>query len=139
MAKYLCFDSVGNCVQEGSCADGDEFLQRPDLTTVVCGGSFLDAYYKDGVVKTKTAPPADNYVFDVLTESWLADLEAMTAQAKNTRNDLLAQCDWTQSKDIPETISLKWQPYRQHLRDITKQSSFPITINWGTPPKEVKQ
>jgi hypothetical protein len=137
MAKYLCFDSDGNCVQEGSCPDGQEHLQRPDLTTVIHEGNFLNSYLKNGIVKTCKNPPNEFSKFNVEQEKWVVDIEKTEKHAKNIRNSLLAKSDWTQAKDIPKNISEKWLSYRQHLRDVTQQSGFPITIDWGTPPNEV--
>lgn len=54
--------------------------------------------------------------------------------AKAQRNKLLAESDWTQGKDIPNSISTAWAPYRQALRDITSQEGFPTTINWPQKP-----
>ena len=45
------------------------------------------------------------------------------------RNFLLAECDWTQCSDVPESTRTKWQSYRQALRDITKHEKFPSTFN----------
>jgi hypothetical protein len=40
--------------------------------------------------------------------------------ARNIRNSMLAECDWTQSSDAPLTDAKKiqWQDYRQALRDL---------------------
>ncbi len=37
---------------------------------------------------------------------------------RERRNQLLAECDWTQSVDVPEIIKNKWSTYRQTLRDL---------------------
>jgi hypothetical protein len=50
------------------------------------------------------------------------------------RNRLLQSSDWTQCRDIPIEISDRWAVYRQLLRDITKQSSFPQYVDWPIPP-----
>lgn len=47
----------------------------------------------------------------------------------------LAETDWTQLPDIPESTKLKWQPYRQALRDITDQPGFPQNFSWPAPPQ----
>lgn len=53
---------------------------------------------------------------------------------RNRRNGLLADCDWTQAKDIPDAISTLWAPYRQALRDITEQAGFPFEVQWPELP-----
>ena len=50
------------------------------------------------------------------------------------RDSLLAACDWTQARDIPDIIALAWQPYRQALRDVTTQPNFPNEIIWPEKP-----
>lgn len=50
------------------------------------------------------------------------------------RNELLNASDWTQMPDIPEATKSKWVYYRQKLRDITSQKTFPETVVWPTPP-----
>lgn len=51
------------------------------------------------------------------------------------RNNMLAATDWTQGKDISNTVSSAWTSYRQGLRDITSQPGFPLTIVWPKPPQ----
>lgn len=58
-------------------------------------------------------------------------------QAKNVRDDRnrrLAECDWTQGKDMPDSVSQPWATYRQALRDVPTQATFPWDIQWPTQP-----
>jgi len=50
------------------------------------------------------------------------------------RNRLLAECDWTQLGDAPADKQA-WAKYRKELRDITKQSKFPESIQWPVAPE----
>jgi hypothetical protein len=43
------------------------------------------------------------------------------------RNKLLAECDWTQSRDVTLSNDNEWKTYRQALRDITKTAKPKIT------------
>jgi len=52
---------------------------------------------------------------------------------RETRNELLAECDWTQLADISTEIKVVWSEYRQSLRDITSQTN-PFNITWPTKP-----
>jgi hypothetical protein len=52
---------------------------------------------------------------------------------RQTRDELLAECDWTQLGDIPSDIKSKWTEYRQQLRDITAQEN-PFNILWPVKP-----
>lgn len=68
----------------------------------------------------------------------MAEYKAMkdAEQAKsvrNTRNQKLAESDWTQLADSTANKAV-WATYRQALRDVTKQSGFPWTINWPVAP-----
>lgn len=49
------------------------------------------------------------------------------------RNQLLEQSDWTQLRDTVSE-SVKWETYRQKLRDITNQPDFPFNVTWPVPP-----
>ena len=52
---------------------------------------------------------------------------------RETRNELLSECDWTQLADIPSETKEAWTIYRQALRNITTQSS-PFSITWPVKP-----
>jgi hypothetical protein len=61
--------------------------------------------------------------------------EELATEARDKRNRLLAQVDWTQCTDISPEVSSLYISYRQALRDITAQPDFPLTINWPTLPQ----
>ena len=61
-------------------------------------------------------------------------IEQLATIARQKRNELLKQCDWTQLNDIPEATQLLWQSYRQVLRDIPDSVGFPYTIDWPIEP-----
>lgn len=50
------------------------------------------------------------------------------------RNKRLADCDWTQLKDV-SVDTAHWNIYRQELRDITTQEGFPHNIIWPEKPQ----
>jgi hypothetical protein len=60
-------------------------------------------------------------------------LENQWFNVRETRNQLLAECDWTQLSDISQTIKDLWSTYRQELREITNQSN-PFNIEWPVKP-----
>lgn len=65
---------------------------------------------------------------------WVVDwtLVSVSAdEARAIRNNLLAECDWTQVADAP-VDQAAWATYRQALRDITAQAGFPNDIVWPT-------
>ena len=64
------------------------------------------------------------------------ELSAITAKDKRIkRNQLLADSDWTQMNDSPLTDEAKtsWATYRQSLRDITADESWPDVTFPATP------
>jgi hypothetical protein len=54
-------------------------------------------------------------------------------QVRNQRNQLLKDSDWTQVLDAP-VDKAEWATYRQALRDISLQETFPHNIIWPTQP-----
>ena len=82
-------------------------------------------------------------VFTDTEESSAAEQEAAykamkdAEQAKSvraTRGEKLKDCDWTQVADAP-VDQTAWAAYRQALRDITGQESFPWTITRPEQPQ----
>jgi hypothetical protein len=61
-------------------------------------------------------------------------IQKQAIEVRKIRNDLVAATDWTQGKDIAQSVSETWQPYRQQLRDITEQAGFPWTVVWPVVP-----
>ena len=59
--------------------------------------------------------------------------DALATVARNKRNHLLSQSDWTQVADAP-VDQTAWATYRQALRDITVQAGFPENIDWPIAP-----
>ena len=53
-------------------------------------------------------------------------LDQVDAQRhRATRDALLAECDWTQLDDVPQTTKDKYKSYRQELRDLPQHPDFP--------------
>ncbi|MDC1342001.1 phage tail assembly chaperone [Oceanospirillaceae bacterium] len=61
-------------------------------------------------------------------------LAAKVAKARDKRNSLLSQSDWTQVVDatVDQTA---WATYRQALRDVPAQAGFPENIDWPVAPE----
>lgn len=77
-------------------------------------------------------------------ESWSDTETSETRKATNTYNKsqsvkrardyLLSISDWTQMPDVTLTNKAAWATYRQALRDITNQASYPWNLTWPTLP-----
>lgn len=78
--------------------------------------------------------PSRDHEFDYTRRQWVLDVQRVARRHRAERDRLLTESDWTQLPDIPETTQLKWQAYRQALRDITAQPGFPERVEWPTPP-----
>lgn len=53
---------------------------------------------------------------------------------RERRRKVLSNCDWTQASDAP-VDKTAWAAYRQALRDIPLQASFPASVAWPTQPE----
>lgn len=83
-------------------------------------------------------------VFDEPSQEWRqvwavrdfteAEKDNQSYVVRNHRNQRLSETDWTQCKDIPDSVSSAWVAYRQALRDITKQPGFPLKVDWPVSP-----
>lgn len=71
-------------------------------------------------------------VIDKTADEIAQETQAKAYQLRLERNRKLAELDWTQGKDIPDSISIPAATYRQALRDITTQAGFPWEITWPT-------
>jgi hypothetical protein len=132
----------------------------PDLRLDTPGTSFPieidDAIAASfGVVPVKpTTPPLETHTINlertavlkdgIWVEKWLElpateqQIKERTASCANNvrqkRNQLLAECDWTQLADAPTLASASWTAYRQALRNVPEQQGFPWNITWPKTP-----
>ena len=53
---------------------------------------------------------------------------------RDVRNQILAQSDWTQSRDVTLSNDADWKTYRQALRDITKTYKTLEDVKWPEKP-----
>ena len=56
--------------------------------------------------------------------------------ARDKRNRLLSECDWTCVTDtqLSDADQTSWQEYRQALRDVPQNENDPETITWPDAP-----
>jgi hypothetical protein len=78
--------------------------------------------------------PEEEAERDAEEAAWAAgENDRLAAAAREKRNALLTDCDWTQVADAP-VDKAAWAGYRQALRDIPDQPGFPASIIWPTAP-----
>lgn len=113
--------AVGGNQYQYSMQQGFEQVDGKWFTKYVLGPIFVDT-------ETQTAQEQE------AAYRALKDQE-QSSRVRDTRNQLLKDCDWTQGKDIPDSISSTWAQYRQQLRDIPMQSGFPWQVAWPAKPE----
>ena len=97
---------------------GEDILANYWMIEYTAVDMFADTTDEEGVVTTKAEHEA----------AYQATLDAKVAEDnRKTRNDLLADSDWTQMNDSPLTNEQKtaWATYRQELRDISDLAAWP--------------
>jgi len=75
--------------------------------------------------------------YEVLTISAsekIAQDNMVAALVRADRDARIAETDWTQAKDILDSVSSKYAVYRQALRDVPTQPGFPYSVNWPVKP-----
>jgi hypothetical protein len=119
--------------------DSDIVFEGPQAT----GGTVYQYSQQDGVEQIDGKWYTKYILGPVFTgDTAAADEAAYKAtkdaeQAKAVRDDRnrrLTEMDWTQGKDIPDSISGPAAVVRQALRDVPLQAGFPWTIEWPTQP-----
>ncbi len=105
----------------------------PEFICRVTPGDYGDV---SGVLATLTeAEAAEQFEVELQAR---ADKEFKNAAAPiiEQRNALLDQSDKYVLEDFPLTPEKKaeWRAYRQALRDITLQETFPHSVDWPTSP-----
>lgn len=84
-------------------------------------------YYKHVLKEVEEARATIN-VYETLDARTWEDI-------RNTRNNLLKECDWVGLTDVKFPSKEKWLNYRQQLRDITTTFDFPQNVVWPNKPE----
>jgi hypothetical protein len=113
----------GGTVYQYSQYDGVEQIEGKWYTKYILGPIFTDTTV-DGVTTTAAENEA--------AYKAMKDAE-QAANVRTSRNDKLAQCDWTQIADSTADKAA-WAIHRQSLRDITSQDGFPWNVTWPVEP-----
>ncbi len=116
-------------LSDESLADWDMYVVTPtsmpnDYTKNIIEGTpvLTDGVYYQNWIQTDASQSDIDYR---LENQWFI--------VREIRNELLAECDWTQLSDIPTETKNIWSNYRQQLRDVTNQSN-PFNIEWPVKP-----
>jgi hypothetical protein len=85
---------------------------------------------ENGIIREATPEEAQQFIADRA-----ANLVRKRFLERESRDQLLAETDWTQTVDVPQATKDKWAPYRQALRDVPQQAGFPDNIQWPSKPE----
>ena len=90
---------------------------RPNAQRHMIGTEYSNIYWDD---KTQTKPTEEEI------NAKIAELEVAepARQVREIRDRLLAESDWTQSRDVVLLNDTTWKQYRQDLRDLPASASF---------------
>ena len=92
-------------------------LLKPEARWVCRGDTYAGLEWLD---ETQIKPTEEEI------NAKIAELEAAepARQVREIRNRLLAESDWTQSRDVVLLNDITWKQYRQDLRDLPASASF---------------
>ena len=82
--------------------------------------------------KTHRQSKSIQQVDEVWTQVWVSielPEDVAAANVRSYRDRLLTETDWTQVADAPVNKEA-WATYRQALRDVSLQESFPWSVKW---------
>lgn len=139
MIHYAYYTNTGRYVQAGTATSEVSEYDIPSGCYVYYGEVDVGSQYHNLATDEpadKGTPPADGYMFDYTTKSWVPNTSYLDAKARYERSQLLQASDWTQIPNSPLTTAQQtaWATYRQALRDIPAQSGYPVNITWPTAP-----
>lgn len=118
---------------QAAIADGQNLVAvRNDIPSA----ELMAHYYDAATTSLVPLPPKPEgfYRFDGATKQWQFDAETADREARQQRQTLLFNSDYTQLPDAPVSNKADWAAYRQALRDITGQADYPRSIVWPVAP-----
>lgn len=152
MINYIIYDiASGEIKRNGTSTDDDtsyEMLVGDGQLAMIGVGDYFTDWVNNGVIQPYTEEQRarksvqqpyyvvwSNQTFDWVDTRSPAEIDQIAADsAKNIRNILLLESDWTQLPDVTLANRAEWVTYRQALRDITDQPGFPNNIIWPVSP-----
>ena len=90
--------------------------------------------FRDGVQQIEGQWYTKYSVSDMNADAIAATDAAQAKSVRDSRNEKLAECDWTQLSDAP-VDQAAWSTYRQALRDVPTQAGFPWEVQWPSQPE----
>lgn len=135
----LIYDQKGKILQTIEVSNPiieSEYDPSPNFKVSVNRRYRNDEYWVvNGVVTPLPSKPNPYAEFDFDQQTWVNDSTSTAAAIRFERDKKLAESDWTQGRDVPQTVSDLWAEYRQKLRDLPQQAGFPTNVEWPTTPR----
>ena len=91
-------------------------ILKPGASYIVRGEVYSDLEWLDSGQTKPTETEINNKISEL-------DAAEPMRLLREERFRLLAECDWTQGADVPNSIKTAWQTYRQQLRDLPASAS----------------
>jgi len=113
----------------------DGFDADPVLNGAMPNATRYQIIARDGVEQVNGKWYSKYVAVDMSEEAKAAHDAAQAAATRATRNNRLKDSDWSQGKDISDSVSTPWATYRQELRDVPQQSGFPWDVTWPAQPE----
>ena len=132
--NYTIYKASGKIDRIISCINIEDQL-KSDEFYIDGFADDLTQYIDNGQVVDIPAKPNQFAEFDYKTKTWINNYQLADAIAKQQRQTLLIESDWTQLPDVSISTKESWAVYRQALRDITSQSGYPYNVVWPTKPE----
>ena len=119
------------------------FPRHPSAETLAAFDVYEVAATPAPTAAAHQTPQEATPVFNVANQRWEQvwgirdktpeEADSSARQLRNQRNEMLTACDWTQLEDAP-VDKAAWALYRQALREVTAQTSFPWAVVWPDKP-----
>lgn len=148
--KFIIYNkNTGEILISGETAEIDTIVIKDDEEMMIVDCPIDDIYRNSGKwINLETKEIIDfgekpNGLYNLTATGWIRNIETekicASEDVRSIRNALLSESDWTDnlsSKNrLGDTLYQKWQDYRQALRDLPQQESFPFSIVWPIKPE----
>lgn len=139
--NYIVYSQSGKVLRSGQCSDISLKHQAEEGELVIEGTIDPEKQYiENGRAIDLPNKPGIYYTFNYATKQWQPDLSKAEMDVKFKRDTLLSESDFydtvSAQQRLTPTVFNAWATYRQALRDITKQSGYPLTVAFPNPPNQ---
>jgi len=134
---YTLYNNNGEIVKLLYLENPDDLeLNTSDLNVYYGSSNPITQYVDNDSLIDKPENPYEYGIFNYETKQWEFDNQKAAENIIAERNQLLINSDWTDTYSASTRLSnyAEWQTYRQALRDIPQQETFPMSVIWPVAP-----